>query len=56
MYLSGRKRVLLDVLLAVPLHLLGHSEAMLPEGSKVCVQFLSSSEAFRFYHLQILEW
>lgn len=43
MYLSGRKRVLRDMLLAVPLHLLGHSEVMLPEGSKVCVQFLSPS-------------
>lgn len=41
MYLSGRKRVLQDVLLAVPLHSSGRSEAMLPGGSKVCVQFLS---------------
>lgn len=31
------------MLLAVPLPLLGHSEVMLPEGSKVCVQFLSPS-------------
>lgn len=54
--LLGRKRVSRDVLLTVPLHSLGHSEVMLPEGSKVCVQFLSSSEAFRFHHLHILEW